>query len=175
VRLAPSEAQRADAEKRFTKANKLTTPTPTPRPSPTPLPAGYVAPSWTRRSTGTPDPSPFVLINMTYVPNTITGDGCKWAGVAGRIYDMKGAPLKKETLGVRVTGPVDQGAAAGSSQIIGESGWIVQFDVRAKNIPGFVQVYYKDQPASVLIPFTTRNSCYENMLIIDIQQVRPLP
>lgn len=175
LRLAPSDSQRADAQKRYDTANRLTTPTPTPRPSPTALPAGYVAPSWTLRVTGTPDPYPFRVINMTYLPNTITGEGCKWSGVAGRLFDQKGAPLKAETLGVRVTGPVDQGVGAGAHPIIGESGWIVQFDVRAKIIPGFVQVYYKDKPASALIPFTTRNSCYENMLIVDIQQVKPLP
>ena len=57
----------------------------------------------------------------------------------------------------------------------GESGWIVQFDVRAKVILGYVQVYYKDQPASALIPFATHGSCFENMLIVDIQQTKPLP
>ena len=175
LRLAPSDAQKAAAQKRYTTANRLTTPTPTPRPSPTALPAGNVAPARTLRLTGTPDPNPFVLISMTYLPNTINGEGCKWAGVAGRIFDRQGAPLTAETLGVRVTGPLDVGAAAGSQTLIGESGWIIQFDVRAKIIPGFVQVYYKDKPASGLIPFTTRNSCYENMLIIDIQQVKPLP
>lgn len=175
VRLAPSDAQRAEAQARYDVANRLTTPTPTPRPSPTALPAGYVAPAYTRRVTGTPDPYPFMFIGQTYVPNTFNGEGCRWAGVAGRIYDRQGAPLKADTLGVRVTGPVDVGVAAGSNTLLGESGWIVQFDVRAKIIPGHVQVYYKDQPASALIPFTTRNSCYENMLIIDIQQVKPLP
>ncbi len=175
VRLAPSDAQRNEAQRRYDVANRLTTPTPTPRPSPTALPAGYVAPAFTRRTTGTPDPYPFMFIGETYVPNTFNGEGCRWAGVAGRIYDRQGAPLKAETLGVRVTGPIDVGAAAGSNTLLGESGWMVQFDVRAKIIPGFVQVYYKDQPASALIPFTTRNSCFENMLIIDIQQVKALP
>jgi outer membrane protein assembly factor BamD (BamD/ComL family) len=175
LRLAPSEALRAEAQKRYDQANRLTTPTRTPRPSPTALPSGYVAPSWTRRATGTPDPYPFAHINTTYLPNTITGEGCRWAGVAGRIFDRQGAPLTAPTLGVRVTGPVDQGVAAGAHPIIGESGWIVQFDVRAKIIQGYVQVYYKDRPASALIPFSTRNSCYENMLIIDIQQLKPLP
>jgi hypothetical protein len=175
LRVAPTDAQRADAQKKYNTANRLTTPTPTPRPSPTALPSGYVAPAWTRRATGTPDPYPFALISMTYVPDTIMGAGCEWSGVTGRIFDRQGAPLTAETLGVRVTGPVDTGAAAGAHKIIGESGWIVQFDVRAKIIGGFVQVYYKDQPASALIPFTTRNSCYENMLIIDIQQVKALP
>jgi hypothetical protein len=28
---------------------------------------------------------------------------------------------------------------------------------------------------SDLIPFTTRSSCAQNMLIIDVQQVKPLP
>jgi tetratricopeptide (TPR) repeat protein len=175
VRVAPDEARRAEAQKRYDKANRLTTPTPTPRPSPTALPAGHVAPANTRRATGTPDPYPFMVIGQTYLPNTITGEGCEWAGVAGRIYDRSGAPLKAETLGVRVTGVVDMGVAAGAHPLIGESGWIVQFDVKPKVIEGYVQVYYKDQPASQLIPFRTHASCYENMLIIDIQQVKALP
>lgn len=175
IRVAPGDAQRAEAQTRYNRANRLTTPTPTPRPSPTALPSGYVAPAYTRRATGTPDPYPFALIGTTYLPNTINGEGCKWAGVAGRIYDRSGAPLTADTLGVRVTGPVDVGVAAGSNTIIGESGWIVQFDVRAKVIEGYIQVYYKDQPASQLIPFVTRASCYENMLIIDIQQMKALP
>ncbi len=175
LRVALSDEQKVEAQKRYDAANRLTTPTPTRRPSPTPQPPGYVPPAWTRRATGTPDPYPFALINVTYLPNTVTGEGCKWAGVAGRIFDRQGAPLTAETLGVRVTGPVDQGVAAGAHKIIGESGWIVQFDVRAKVIPGFIQVYYKDQPVSQLIPFTTRNSCYENMMIMDIQQMRALP
>ena len=175
IRVAPGDAQRAEAQTRYDKANKLTTPTPTPRPSPTALPSGYVAPAWTRRATGTPDPYPFAIINTTYIPNTFTGEGCKWTGVAGRIYDRSGKPLTAPTLGVRVTGPVDLGVAAGAHTLIGESGWIVQFDVRAKEIQGHVQVYYKDQPASQLIPFTTRASCYENFLILDIQQMKALP
>jgi tetratricopeptide (TPR) repeat protein len=175
ITVAPSDAQRAEAQTRYNRANRLTTPTPTPRPSPTPLPAGHVAPAYTRRATGTPDPYPFMFIGQTYLPNTINGEGCRWAGVAGRIYDRNGAPLTAETLGVRVTGPVDVGVAAGSNTLIGESGWIVQFDVRAKDIQGYIQVYYKDQPASQLIPYHTRASCYENMLIIDIQQVKALP
>ncbi len=175
LRVAPSDAQRAEAQQKYDTANRLTTPTPTARPSPTPLPSGYVAPSYTLRVTGTPDPNPFRLINMTYLPNTITGEGCKWAGVAGRLFDRQGAPLTADTLGVRVTGPLDQGVAAGAHRVIGESGWLVQFDVVSKAIQGWVQVYYKDKPASGLIPFATRNSCFENMLIVDIQQVLPLP
>jgi hypothetical protein len=174
--LAITDAQKADAQKRYTAADKLTTPTPTPRPSPTPLPAGHVAPAWTLRMTGTPNPYPFVLINTTYLPNTITGEGCHWAGIMGRFFDRTGAPLVLETLGVRITGPSDQsGAAAGSFKMIGESGWIAQFDVRVKEIKGFIQVYYKDKPASDLIPYTTHPSCYENILMLDVQQVKALP
>jgi tetratricopeptide (TPR) repeat protein len=175
VRLAKTPDEQAAAQKQYDAANRLTTPTPTVRPSPTPLPAGYIAPSWTLRPTGTPSPYQFLLVNTTYIPNTFTGEGCKWAGVAGRFYDRKGAPLVLPTLGVRVTGPKEIGAAAGSNQLIGESGWMVQFDVVPKKIEGFIQVFYKDQPVSDLIPYQTHKSCYENMMILDVQQVKPLP
>ncbi len=175
IKLAPSADQKAAAQKLYDQADALTTPTPTPRPSPSPLPAGYIAPSWTRRPTGTPNPYPFQLVNTTYLPNTVTGEGCRWAGVAGRIYDRDGSPLVLPTLGVRVTGPVDQGAAAGSNTLIGESGWLVQFDVVPKHAQGFIQVFYKDQPVSDVIPWETHKSCFENMMIMDVQLVKPLP
>jgi hypothetical protein len=181
VRLAKTSEEKASAQAKYDTANQLTTPTPTAqptptvRPSPTPLPVGFIAPSWTLRPTGTPNPSPFQIVNTTYLPNTFTGEGCRWAGVAGRIYDRKGAPLVLPSLGVRVTGPVDQGVAAGSNQLIGESGWMTQFDVVPKKIEGFIQIYYKDQPVSDLIPYQTHKACLENMLILDVQQVKPLP
>lgn len=175
-RLAATDAQKAEALQKYTAADKLTTPTPTPRPTPSPLPAGYVAPAYTLRMTGTPNPYPFVLINTTYLPNTYNGEGCRWAGVAGRFYDRQGKPLVLKTLGVRIDGPDGQvGAAAGSNTLIGDSGWMVQFDVRPKIIKGYIQVFYKDQPVSDLIPYETHQSCMENILILDIQQVKPLP
>ncbi len=176
VQLASTPQQKADAQKRYDAANKLTTPTPTPRPTPTEIPAGHVAPAWTLRPTGTPNPNPFIMINMTYLPNFVTGDGCSWAGIAGRFFDRQGNPLVVETLGMRITGPGDApGVAAGSYLPIGESGWIEQFDARSKEIEGFVQVYYHDEPVSDPIPYKTSAACLENMLIIDVQQVKPLP
>jgi tetratricopeptide (TPR) repeat protein len=176
VRLAKTPEEQADAQKKYDVANRLTTPTPTVRPSPTPLPAGYIAPAWTLRPTGTPNPYPFQLVNTTYLPNTFNGEGCRWAGVAGRFYDRKGAPMVLPSLGVRITGPSDEGGvAAGSNQLVGESGWMVQFDVVPKVIEGFIQVFYKDQPVSDLIPYKTHKACLENMLILDVQQVKPLP
>ena len=85
----------------------------------------------------------------------------------------KGAPLVVPSLGVRITGPTDVGgAAAGSNQLIGESGWMAQYDVVPKKIQGFIQVYYNDQPVSDLIPYETHKACLENMLILDVQQHR---
>lgn len=176
VRVAPNAERKAEANKWYNTANRLTTPTPTVRPSPTPLPSGWVAPAWTRRATGTPDPHQFILVNTTYLPNTFTGEGCKWAGVAGRVFDMKGGPLVMTgTLAIRVEGADDKTVLVGAHQFLGPSGWLVQYDVNAKEIKGFVQVYYKGQPVSGLIPYTTRDTCYENMLILDIQQVKKLP
>jgi tetratricopeptide (TPR) repeat protein len=176
VRLAKTPEEQADAQKKYDTANRLTTPTPTVRPTATPLPAGHIAPAWTLRPTGTPNPYPFQLVNTTYLPNTFNGEGCRWAGVAGRFYDRSGAPMVRPSLGIRITGPTDiEGAAAGSNQLIGESGWMIQFDVVPKKIDGFIQVFYKDQPASDLIPFQTHRACLENMLILDVQQVKPLP
>lgn len=176
VRIAPTPDQKAAAQKLYDQANQLTTPTPTPRPSPSPLPAGYIKPAYTFRPTGTPNPYPFQLVNTTYLPNTVTGEGCKWAGIGGRFFDRQGAPLILDTLGVRITGPTDiPGAAAGSNTLIGESGWLVQFDVVPKVIDGFVQVYYHDKPVSDLIPYSTHKSCYENLLLMDIQLIKTLP
>ncbi|MBP7687455.1 MAG: tetratricopeptide repeat protein [Thermoflexales bacterium] len=179
-RVAVTDAQKTEAQKLYTEADTLTTPTPTPTPvptlrsTPTPISAGHVAPAWTLRPTGTPNPNPFIAINTTYLPNMITGEGCSWAGVAGRFFDRRGDPLISETLGMRVMGPLDTGVAAGSYQLLGESGWMVQFDARSKVIEGFIQVFYKDKPVSDLIPFKTSSSCMQNMIIIDVQQVKPL-
>ncbi len=176
VRLAKTPEEQADAQNKYEAADRLTTPTPTIRPTPTPIPAGNIAPAWTFRPTGTPNPYPFQLVNTTYLPNTFNGEGCRWAGIAGRFYDRKGAPLVAPSLGVRITGPTDaEGAAAGSSQLIGESGWMAQFDVVPKKIQGFIQIFYKDQPVSDLIPYETHKACLENILILDVQQVKPLP
>ena len=186
LRLATTDAQKAESQKRFEVADRLTTPTPTippsptPRSTPTPLPAGYVAPAWTRGGSGgagaTPDPYQFVVINRTYWPSGSFGQAaCNWAGVAGRLFDMLGAPMTADTLGLRVEGPEIKSVIAGSYEVVGPSGWMVQWDASPKEIKGFVQVYYKDKPVSTLIPYTTRASCFENFLIMDIQQVKPLP
>jgi outer membrane protein assembly factor BamD (BamD/ComL family) len=185
MRLATTDAQKAEAQKRFEVADRLTTPTPTvppsptPRSTPTPLPAGYVAPAWTRNVGGggaTPDPYQFVVINRTYWPSGSFGQAaCNWTGVAGRLFDMLGAPMTADTLGLRVEGPDIKSVTAGSYEVVGPSGWMIQWDVQPKEIRGFVQVYYKNKPVSALIPYTTRGSCFDNFLIIDIQQVKPLP
>ena len=80
-----------------------------------------------------------------------------------------------DDLAAKYRGLIDQGAAAGSNTLIGESGWMVQFDVVPKHVLGYIQVYYKDQPASDLIPWETHKSCYENLMIMDVQLVKPLP
>ncbi len=175
IKLATTDAQKKEAQARYDAADKMTTPTPTPRPTPTAIPSGYVKPSYLLHPTGTPNPNPFIWINTTYVPNTFTGDGCSWLGVTGRFFDRSGKPLVLPTLGVRVSGPDVKGAAAGSYPMLGDSAWLVQFDVVAKNTQGYVQVFYKDKPVSDLIPYSTHRSCAENMIIIDIQQVKPLP
>lgn len=174
--LAATAEQTAQAQELYAAADKLTTPTPTPRPTPSPIAAGHIAPAWTFKPTGTPNPYPFIMISAVYLPNTFNGEGCRWAGVAGRFFDRWGAPLVVETLGVRISGPDgEQGMAAGSYDLIGDSGWAKQYDVVPKVIKGYIQVFYKDQPISDLIPYETRRSCLENMLIIDVQQVKPLP
>jgi hypothetical protein len=186
LRLATTDAQKADAQKRFEVADRQTTPTPTipasptARPTATPLPAGYVAPAWTRNFTGeggaTPEPYPFMVINRTYFPSGSFGQAaCNWTGVAGRIFDLLGAPFTANTLGVRIEGPDIKSVVAGTYPVIGPSGWMMQWDTVPKVIKGFVQVYYKDKPASALIPYTTHGSCFDNFMIIDIQQVKPLP
>ena len=187
LRLATTDTQKSEAQKRFEVADRLTTPTPTvkpsptPRSTPTPLPAGYVAPAWTRNVGGggggaTPEPYPFVVINRTYWPSGSFGQAaCNWTGVAGRVFDMLGAPLTADTLGLRVEGPDIKSVAAGTYPIVGPSGWMIQWDATPKEIKGGVQVYYKNKPASAQIPYTTRGTCFENFLIIDIQQIKPLP
>ncbi len=182
VQLAQTPEERSTSQERYNVANQLTTPTPTPSPTPTirptatPLSAGHIGSASGWRPTGTPNPNPFQLVNTTYLPNTFNGEGCRWAGIAGRFYDRTGAPLVVPSLGVRITGPADiGGAAAGSNQLIGDSGWMAQFDVVPKKIDGFIQVFYQDQPVSDLIPYQTHKSCMENMLILDLQQVKPLP
>ena len=55
------------------------------------------------------------------------------------------------------------------------SQYIIQFDVVPKKIDGFIQVFYRDQPVSDLIPYQAYRSCYENLMILDVQQVKPLP
>ena len=185
--LAMTEGQKADAKKKFEVADRLTTPTPTVAPSPTPrstptaLPAGYVAPAWARPGGGggggaTPEPYQFVAINRTYFPSGSFGQAaCNWSGVAGRVFDMLGAPMTKDTLGLRVEGPDIKSVLAGSYPVVGPSGWMVQWDAQAKVIKGFVQVYYKNKPVSALIPYASRDSCFDNFIIIDIHQIKPLP
>lgn len=186
LRLATTDTQKTEARKRFEVADRLTTPTPTipasptPRSTPTPLPAGYVAPAWTRNFGGgggpTPEPYPFAVINRTYWPSGNFGQAsCSWTGVAGRLFDMLGAPLTADSLGLRVEGPDIKSVIAGSYPVVGPSGWMIQWDAAAKEIKGSVQVYYKNKPASSVIPYTTRSSCFENFIIIDIQQIKPLP
>jgi hypothetical protein len=51
----------------------------------------------------------------------------------------------------------------------------MQFAVRPKKIDGIIQAFYRHQPGSDPIPYQAHRSCAENLMILYVQQVKPLP
>jgi len=160
----------------MTRPIRLTTPYAHRAAQSTPLPAGTHRSSLDAAPDRHAEPVSVLAGQHTYLPNTFNGEGCRgraWPDASTIARRAAGAAFLGR---VRITGPSDIGGAAGrSNQLIGESGWMAQFDVKPKKIEGFIQVFYKDQPVSDVIPYETHKSCMENMLILDVQQVKPLP
>jgi len=163
-----------------------TIPTVTVTPTSANTPFMVFLPTYTASPIGpTPDtesPYPFVILPgspaMLDSSIMLPDIGCNWMGVAGNIVDMQGAPI----IGLRVQlygslhGRVKaEMSISGTAQRYGDSGYEIMIDKQPSNSTHTLWVQVFNQAGGELsdkIFFDTRESCEENMIIINFKQIR---
>ncbi|MCX8062921.1 MAG: hypothetical protein N3D16_10105, partial [Anaerolineales bacterium] len=161
-------------------------PTNTPRPTITPTPLPTLTPTYTSTATEIPTPTPLPQEMVLYAlssgspkataSTTVYPDlGCKWAGVAGQIFDANGAPVPPASVLVVVGGVLNGQAVellslSGTAPQYGLSGYeIVLGDVPiASQQSLYIQLFDpQGQPLTNRIYFDTYGACEQNLILID--------
>lgn len=151
-------------------------PTETRFPTLTPQPTIEVA-TPTKSKSGYPfvlQSSPVAISSAVFRPDT----GCRWTGVAGQIFDLKGSPLIGLT--VRIGGSfngeaVDMVTLAGLQKAYGESGYEFTLSDSPRDTQQKLWLQMFDQsgiPLSERIYFDTFSDCQKNLILINFKQVR---
>ena len=156
------------------------TPQPTVKPSPT-LAAGTPAiqlPQLTATNIG----MPFVLHagDPVAIPNIGHPEaGCDWMGVAGRAFNLSGAPIA-QGLFVQMGGSLDGQAVdmlsmIGTATQYGQGGY--EFTLAEKPVASdqslWVQLFDQAMlPLSDKVPFSTYAECNKNLALVNFNQVR---
>jgi hypothetical protein len=144
-------------------AEVIVGPTETPAPSPTPDTGGF----------------PFTLTEsgVIYVPNA-NDQGCDWSSIAGTVTDLNDNPLSGyavQIVDARDETRLDQRVFSGSSRTYGEGG----FELFLNGVPQegqyIVQLFSPASvPLSEPIRIATRDTCDENVALVNFVQVEPL-
>ncbi len=104
--------------------------------------------------------------------------GCDWMGVAGQVYDIQGAPIKGIRVYVRAVldgSPIELIGMSGTALIYGESGYEIKLADQPIASNGQATIQLIDQaglPLSSAYPFDTFDTCDENLILIDFQEIR---
>ena len=158
------------------------TSTETPAPTPTLAPVSPTAPIETKPAATIEGGMPFVLHagDPVAIPNIGHPDQqCNWIGVAGKAYDMTGAPIA-QGLFVQLGGtfdgtPVDLLGMAGMASQYGPGGY--EFTLGDQPVASTQNLWLQlfDQamiPLSDKIYFDTFADCNKNLILINFNQVR---
>lgn len=161
-------------------------PTATRTPAPTQLPAS--SPTDGTPATelpqlgGTSESMPFVLHpgDPVGIPNIGHPDaGCEWMGVAGRAFNMSGAPIA-QGLFIQLSGSlggqeVEMLSMTGTATQYGEGGYEFVLGEKPIASSGTLAVQLLDQamlPLSDKIVFDTSSECNKNLTLVNFNQVR---
>lgn len=162
---SPTVTPRPTITPTFTPTSTPTTPpTATEIPTPTPLPAEMVL---YELKAG----SPKAMASTTFYPDL----GCKWAGVAGQIFEANGEPVSPASVLVVVGGilngkTVELLSLSGTAPQYGLSGYeVVLGDVPiASQQSLYIQLFDpQGQPLTNRIYFDTYGACDQNLILID--------
>jgi hypothetical protein len=173
-------------------------PTWTPEPTLPPTEAPTRQPS----ATPLPSETPFSLFTPTTIPTSPSSGslpfeigkgtpistaslafhpeaGCNWMGVAGQVFDISGAPVSGQLVkigGTLAGTPVEMLSITGAASAYGNAGF---YEFNLGNTPAasvatlWVQLLDQAElPMSDKIYFDTLDSCDDNLVFINFQQVR---
>jgi hypothetical protein len=162
------------------------TPRPTLTPTFTPTSTPTEAPTATEVPTPTPLPpemvqyalspgSPKAMASTAFYPDL----GCKWAGVAGQIFDVNGEPVPPASVLVVVGGTLNGEAVellslSGAAPQYGLSGYeVVLGDVPiASQGSLYIQLFDpQGQPITNRINFDTFGACEQNLILINFNAI----
>ncbi|HEX9029248.1 MAG TPA: hypothetical protein VF823_08740 [Anaerolineales bacterium] len=158
----------------------------TPRPTgtlpPTSTSFSLVTPSVTPKPTKVPGGMPYVVQkgSPVAIANIYHSDqGCNWAGVAGQVFDLKGAAMRgmQIQLGGSLGGtPIPQGYPTLSGLLPYAPGYY-EFTLATHPIASHATLWVQlvDQagvPLSEKIFFDTYDDCSKNLILVNIKQIR---
>jgi hypothetical protein len=104
--------------------------------------------------------------------------GCDWMGVAGQVFDIQGAPVRGLRVAVRATlegNRIEMIGMSGTAELYGPSGYEIRLADRPIASSGQAEIQLIDQaglPLSEAFLFDTSDSCDENLILIDFQEIR---
>lgn len=128
--------------------------------------------------THTPAAFPFTLQDGTYAYTQYSGEeGCDYMAIAGQVFDLNGEPLKFIPIQVRdADGFFETIVFSGSAPQYGPSGYEVLLNTSPYEAEFTVQLISETaRPLSDEIVVRTRDSCAENLIIVNFVQSQPLP
>ncbi|HEX7973647.1 MAG TPA: hypothetical protein VF498_04490 [Anaerolineales bacterium] len=158
----------------------------TPRPTgtlpPTSTSFSLVTPSVTPKPTKVPGGMPYVVqkgspvaIANIYHPD----QGCNWAGVAGQVFDLKGAALRgmQVQLGGSLGGtPIPQGYPTLTGLLPYAAGYyeftLATYPIASRATLWVQLVDQAGAPLSEKIYFDTYDDCTKNLILVNIKQIR---
>jgi hypothetical protein len=156
--------------------------TPEPTLAPTPQPVAGTPATQLPQSTGTAGDMPFVLHpgDPVAIPNIGHPEaGCNWIGVAGRAFNMSGAPIA-QGLFVQLAGKlggqdVEMLSMTGTATQYGEGGY--EFTLGEKPVASqetlWVQLFDPAMlPLSDKVFFNTFSECNKNLTLVNFNQIR---
>lgn len=175
------------------------TPTPTPtvmptvtlRPTEPQVPTPTAIPATPAGITPTPVPTATVPVNSLYsfviqgeqraIDSTLfnSARGCKWMGVAGRVFDIKSNPISLGTI-VQVGGSVDGKiinitTLTSNLSNYGDASYEVTLADKPVTTQGALYIRLLDQAGLAIsdrILFNTYGDCSQNLAIINFKQVK---
>lgn len=156
--------------------------TPEPTQAPTPSPVAGTPGAQQAQASPTVSNMPFVLHpgDPVAIPNIGHPQaGCDWMGVAGRAFNMSGAPIA-QGLFVQLTGTLDGQAVeklsmTGTATQYGEGGYELVLGEKPVASTDALWVQLFDQamlPLSDKIGFNTYSECNKNLILVNFNQVR---
>ncbi|PJF22794.1 MAG: hypothetical protein CUN56_04175 [Phototrophicales bacterium] len=112
---------------------------------------------------------------VVYIPNA-NGRGCNWASIAGTVTDIQGQPLdgyRIQIIDVEDPTRLNVTILSGSSLTLGQGGYELSLGGVPREQQYIVQLFTPSgEPASEEFLIFTRDSCQENVAVVNFVQVQ---